>query len=102
MNKALMKNYADTFMDKVAVIHSAFDEKPTTVAFVEVAKELSDEEKCEVAFKKTNTIEKAWWENEGVTYVGPEKTCRSTSTGDYVLIGTKKYKCAFVGWELVC
>ena len=34
MNKALMKNYADTFMDKVAVIHSAFDETPKTVAFV--------------------------------------------------------------------
>ena len=102
MNEALIKEYAKTFTEKVAVIHSAFDEKPTTVAFVEVAKELSDEEKCEIAFKKTNTIEKAWWENEGVTYVGPEKTCRSTSTGDYVLIGTKKYKCAFVGWELVC
>ena len=56
---------------------------------------------CEIAFKKTNTIEEVWWENEGVTYVGPEKTCRSTSTGDYVLIGTRKYKCAFVGWELV-
>ena len=28
-----MKNYADTFMDKVAVIHSAFDETPKTVAF---------------------------------------------------------------------
>ena len=101
MNEALIKEYAKTFTEKVAVIHSAFDEKPTTVAFVEVAKELSDEEKCEIAFKKTNTIEKAWWENEGVTYVGPEKTCRSTSTGDYVLIGTRKYKCAFTGWELV-
>ena len=102
MKEALMKEYTKMFTEEVAVIHSAFDEKPTTVAFVEVAKELSDEEKCEIAFKKTNTIEKAWWENEGVTYVGPEKTCRSTSTGDYVLIGTKKYKCAFVGWELVC
>ena len=101
MNEALIKEYAKTFTEKVAVIHSAFDEKPTTVAFVEVAKELSDEEKCEIAFKKTNTIEKAWWENEGVTYVGPEKTCRSTSTGDFVLVGNRKYKCAFVGWELV-
>ena len=36
MNKALMKNYADTFMDKVTVIHSAFDETPKTVAFVMV------------------------------------------------------------------
>ena len=50
---------------------------------------------------KTNTIEEVWWKNEGVTYMGPEKTCRSTSTGDFVLIGNRKYKCAFVGWELV-
>ena len=101
MNEALIKEYAKTFTEKVAVIHSAFDEKPTTVAFVEVAKELSDTEKCEVAFKKTNTIEEVWWKNEGVTYMGPEKTCRSTSTGDFVLVGNRKYKCAFVGWELV-
>ena len=72
MKKALMKEYAKMFTEKVAVIHSAFDEKPTTVAFVEVAKELSDEEKCEVAFKKTNTIDKAWWTNEGcLLYTSP-------------------------------
>ena len=101
MNKALMKNYADTFMDKVAVIHSAFDETPKTVAFVLVDKNLPDTEKCEVAFMKTNTIEKAWWENEGVTKMFGGDACRSTSTGDMVLIGTKKYKCACIGWELV-
>ena len=83
---------------KLVVIHSAFDEKPTTVAFVEVAKELSDEEKCEVAFKKTNTIDKAWWENEGVTKMFGGDACRSTSTGDMVLIGTKKYKCEILHW----
>ena len=33
--------------------------------------------------------------------MGPEKSCRSTSVGDYVLIGAKKYKCAGAGWELV-
>ena len=56
MNEALMKEYEKTFMDKVAVIHAAFDEKPHTVAFVLVDKTLSDEEKCEEAFMKTNTI----------------------------------------------
>ena len=60
MNKALMKNYADRFMDKVAVIHSAFDETPKTVAFVSVDKNLPDTEKCEVAFMKTNSINNAW------------------------------------------
>lgn len=101
MNDALMKNYEKTFMKEVAVIHAPFEEAPHTVAFVEVPAHLCDEEMCEIAFKKTNTIEEVWWENKGVTYVGPEKTCRSTSTGDYVLIGTRKYKCAFTGWELV-
>ena len=101
MNKALMKNYADTFMDKVAVIHSAFDETPKTVAFVMVDKNLPDTEKCEVAFMKTNSINNAWWTNEGVEYVNDTPTCRSTSSGDHVLIGNKKYKCAPVGWELV-
>ena len=50
---------------------------------------------------KTNTIDKAWWKNEGVTKMFGGDACRSTSTGDMVLIGTKKYKCAFIGWELV-
>ena len=101
MNKALMKKYAETFTEKVAVIHSAFEEKPTTVAFVEVDKKKSDKEKCEIAFMKTNTIDKAWWTNEEVTKMFDGDACRSTSSGDFVLIGNKKYKCAPVGWELV-
>ena len=101
MNDALIKNYEATFKEQVAVIHAPFETAPYTVAMVEVPRHLSDEEKCEVAFKLTNTIEEVWWKNEGVTYMGPEKTCRSTSTGDFVLVGNRKYKCAFVGWELV-
>ena len=101
MNEALIKEYAKTFTEKIAVIHNTIETAPHTVAFVEVPKKLSDEEKCEIAFRKTNTIEKAWWENEGVTKMFGGDACRSTSTGDMVLIGTKKYKCAFVGWELV-
>ena len=45
MNDALIKNYAEKFTDKVAVIHSAFDETPKTVAFVAVDKKLSEKEK---------------------------------------------------------
>jgi hypothetical protein len=48
---------------------------------------------------KTNTIDSAWWVNDGVEYVGEEPTCRSTSSGDMVLIGNTKYKCVRVGWE---
>jgi hypothetical protein len=50
---------------------------------------------------KTNTIDSAWWCNEDVEYVGDEPTCRSTSNGDFVLIGNTKYKCVRVGWEKV-
>ena len=100
--QALMKNFENIGKEEVAVIHSAFGDKPHVVAFVKVDKTLSDEDKCEQAFKLTNTIEQGWWHNEGVQYVGPNKTCRSTSSGDQVLLkdGTK-YNCSMIGWEKV-
>ena len=100
--EALMKNLEDIDKEEVAVIHSALGDKPHVVAFVKVDKTLSDEDKCEQAFKLTNTIEQGWWNNEGVQYMGPNPTCRSTSSGDQVLLkdGTK-YNCSFIGWEKV-
>ena len=100
--EALMKNLEDVGKEEVAVIHSAFGDKPHVVAFVKVDKTLTDEQKCEQAFKLTNTIEQGWWNNEGVQYMGPKPTCRSTSSGDQVVLkdGTK-YNCAFFGWEKV-
>jgi len=92
--EALMKTFTK---EKVAVIHSAFEDAPTTVAFVEVDKVLTDMLKCEVAFKLTNNIEDAWWKNEEVTPMFDGKTCRSTSVGDMVLVGKRKYE--FVGTE---
>ena len=85
----------------VAVIHSAFEDSPRTVALVAVNKSLSVTEKLEIAFKKTNSINEAWWSNEGVTAMFPDKACRSTSMGDMVLIGTEKYKCEMSGWSKV-
>ena len=84
--EALMKNLEDVGKEEVAVIHSAFGDKPHVVAFVKVDKTLTDEQKCEQAFKLTNTIEQGWWNNEGVQYMGPKPTCRSTSSGDQVLL----------------
>ena len=100
--EALMKNLEDIDKEEVAVIHSAFGDKPHVVAFVKVDKTLSDEDKCEQAFKLTNSIEQGWWNIEGVQYMGPKPTCRSTSSGDQVLLknGTK-YICSFIGWEKV-
>jgi hypothetical protein len=87
--------------ENVSVIHSAFEDKPRLVAFVEVDKSLSIEEKLNRAYVKTNTINEAWWDNKEVTAMFPDKTCRSTSTGDIVLIGEVKYKCEDVGWSVV-
>ena len=80
VKESLMKNFESLGKEKVSVIHSAFDEKPHVVAFVEVDKTLSDEQKCEKAFMLTNSIEDGWWNNEGVEYIGTKPSCRSTST----------------------
>ena len=102
--EALLKTLDDVKSPKetVSVIHSAYEEKPHLVAFVEVEKSWSDIAKLEHAFMKTNTINEAWFtDKEGIEYMGPEKSCRSTSVGDFVLIGAKKYECMMAGWELV-
>ncbi len=100
MNKteALMKNL---LYEKVAVIHAAYEEAPETVAFVEVKKDATTAEKLETAFMKTNSITDAWWNNEGVTKMFGGAACRSTMTGDMVLIGNTKYKCEMTGWSEV-
>ena len=96
---ALMKTYEG--VDTVSVIHAAFDETPHVVAMVEVSAKMSTNEKLEKAFMLTNSINDAWWNNEGVTPMFGDKGCRSTSVGDMVLIGKEKYKCDSVGWSLV-
>ena len=76
---ALLKTYEG--VESVAVIHS--------------------DEKLERAFMLTNSVEDAWWNNEGVTPMFDGKGCRSTSVGDMVLIGKEKYKCESMGWSKV-
>jgi hypothetical protein len=98
---ALMKTFDKRLMDTVSVIHSAFEEAPHVVAFVEVDKKLSTTAKLEKAFMLTNTINDAWWNNKEVTKMFGGDGCRSTSVGDMVLIGKEKYKCEKSGWELV-
>ena len=99
MNKkteALLSTY---LKEKVTVIHSAFEDSPRTVAFVEVDKSLSIEEKLDIAFVKTNSLGEAWWDNKEVTAMFfPDKSCRSTSVGDMILVGNMKYKYGPTGW----
>ena len=96
---ALTKTLLGETTEKVAVIHAAFEVVPNTVAFVEVEAALPLRKKLEVAFVKTNTITEAWWRKDGVVYIAPEKTCRSTSVGDMVLVGKDKYVCNMNGWK---
>ena len=96
---ALMKTYEG--VENVAVIHAAFDETPHTVAFVEVSKALSTDEKLEKAFMLTNSINDAWYNNKEITKMFDGDSCRSTSVGDMALVGTEKYKCDISGWSKV-
>ena len=87
--------------ETVAVIHAAYEPSPVTVALVEVKKNMTDAEKLDLAFMKTNSIDDAWWNNKGVTKMFPDTSCRSTSVGDFVVVGTTKYVCETAGWSKV-
>ena len=108
-------------MEKVAVIHTAFEDKPSTVAFVEVpndAETLID--KLEYAYRWTNNVMGSWSIkkkvfdngepngdfNPNVTVMKPTEVIdgqewghRSTSVGDQMLVGNKKYVVAPLGFE---
>ena len=95
-SEALLSTY---LKEKVVVIHCAFEDSQRRVAFVEVDKSLSIEEKLDIAFIKTNSLNEAWWDNKEVTAMFfPDKSCRSTSVGDMALVGNMKYKCESTGW----
>ncbi len=50
----------------------------------------------------TNSIEGAWYTSNKVKYVGPGKSCRSTSVGDMMMLNNgKKFKCEHIGWSEV-
>ena len=88
--------------ETVAVIHSAMEDSPRTVALVNVEKTLATKEKLERAYMLTNSIDAAWYTSDEVEYIGPEKACRSTSVGDMIrLENGKKFKCEPAGWSEV-
>ena len=97
LSKALLRHFR---CETVAVIHSAYEESPRTVALVNVDKSWSVKKKLEKAFMLTNSVEDAWYTSDNVEYIGPEKSCRSTSVGDMVRLedGTK-FKCESTGWS---
>ena len=107
---------------QVAVIHTAFEDSPRTVAFVDVPETFTTNDALEYAYRKTQNIEGSWSKpqvfefdgkviqngdfSEDVTVMaalpvegGVEYGLRSTSVGDQMLFGTKKYKVAGFGFE---
>ena len=100
---------------QAAVIHSAFEDSPRTVAFVNIPSDITNTTlQLEYAYKWTNNIEGSWSlklggdANDNVTVVGEfpiskrsgEKMgLRSTSMNDQILLGNKKYKVSMIGFE---
>ena len=94
-------------MTQVAVIHTAFEEKPSTVAFVDTP-EGTLIEQLEYAYRWTQNIMDSWSlkmpedGNDTVTVMGDISSgrgLRSTSMGDQMLIGNQKYVVAAFGFE---
>ena len=94
-------------MEQVAVIHTAFEDKPSTVAFINVPEFPTVIEKLEYAYRWTQNIFDSWSlkmpkdGNDAVTVMGDVSDgygLRSTSVGDQILIGTEKYVVAPMGF----
>jgi hypothetical protein len=99
-------------MTQIAVIHTAFEDTPRTVALVD-APEGTITEQLEYAYRWTQNIMDSWSKNmpgdgnDRVTLMQPlhvdengqEWGHRSTSMGDQMLVGTTKYRVAAVGFE---
>ena len=92
---------------QIAVIHTAFEDSPRTVAFVEVGERIGTEA-LEYAYRWTQNIFDSWSlkmpedGNDDVTVMGEivdGMGLRSTSVGDQMLMGTTKYKVGMVGFE---
>ena len=92
----------------VAVIHTAFEDTPSTVAFVKTKEGMTLIEKLEYAYRWTQNIMDSWSlkmpadGNDDVTVMGDISSgmgLRSTSVGDQVLVGTEKYVVASMGFE---
>tara|TARA_B100000927_G_scaffold219967_1_gene179972 strand:- start:179 stop:505 length:327 start_codon:yes stop_codon:yes gene_type:complete len=91
----------------VAVIHTAFEDKPSTVAFVKTKEGMTLNEKLEYAYRWTQNIMDSWSlklpmdGNDDVTVMGEIVDglgLRSTSVGDQILVGTEKYVVAPMGF----
>ena len=90
MNKILNRNLNKVTKQTVYIIHKDWrDGGVKVVAEVYLDKDLSLSQKIDRAFMLTNSIEDAWWNNDDVHALYND---RSTSVGDQVLIGDRKFE----------
>tara|TARA_B100000900_G_C20365925_1_gene628332 strand:+ start:291 stop:593 length:303 start_codon:yes stop_codon:yes gene_type:complete len=90
MNKILNRNLNKVTKQTVYIIHKDWrDGGIKVVAEVYLDKDLSLSQKIDRAFMLTNSIEDAWWNNDDVHALYND---RSTSVGDQVLIGDRKFE----------
>lgn len=93
-------------MTQIAVIHTAFEDTPRTVALVD-APEGTVTEQLEYAYRWTQNIMDSWSKkmpqdgNPAVTVEVPVEQYghRSSAMGDYFEADGTLYKCAAVGFE---
>ena len=120
-----MTNERDYIM-QISVIHSAFEDAPKTVALIEVGNidVLGEMQALEYAYHRTQNIQGSWSRAEEMYYNGEAvfnedfssdvtvlaelpvskrsgevMGLRSTSMGDTMLLGNKKFKVAMCGFE---
>lgn len=99
-------------MNTVSVIHTAFEDSPRVVAFVEVGSRTGNEA-LEYAYHRTQNLAGSWSRpdnpdySEDVTVMAPLPVhegvtygLRSTSMGDQMLFGNVKYKVAGCGFDV--
>lgn len=119
---------AKNFQDRTtaAVIHTAFEKSPRMVAFVDVT-DMGVGEALDYCYRVTQNINGSWskgptikWEgkempnedyNEDILVMaelpvsertGEKMGLRSTSVGDHILVGNKKYCVEYSGFSSVC
>lgn len=97
--RVLQKKGFDGFVDERPPVMDRFDF--TWVADVEVG-DVNTYQALEIAFRKTNSVDEAWYERDDITVIGKAKGgCRSTSEGDLVELNGLVYRCGFFGWDIV-
>ena len=90
MNKILNRNLNKVTKETVYIIQKDWkDGGEKVVAEVYLDKNLSLSQKIDRAFMLTNSIDDAWWNNDDVNAL---YNSRSTSVGDKVLIGDRKFE----------